>query len=320
MKCLVLGGGGFIGINLCKALLMQGYEVCIFDRTKPEFHSELLSKIEWITGDFLIESDIECAMQDCDVIFHLISTTIPKTSNENPIYDVESNLVGTLKILRCANRCGVSKVIFASSGGTVYGIPEDSPIKESHPTNPTCSYGIIKLAIEKYLHLFYVEHGLDYCVLRISNPYGIGQRMQSEQGVVSVIVGRILTGKPVEIWGDGKVIRDYIHIEDVIQAFIKSITYTGKNKIFNIGSGEGTDLNKIISVIEDAFDRTINVSYLAARGLDVPVNILDNTLARKELGWSITREFSQGIHETVRSHVERYKKSIIFECINTRIH
>jgi len=308
MRCIVFGGSGFIGLNLTNALIEQGYKVRVFDRESPELLSNLLNQIEWVRGNFLDEEDVKNAIRDCDIIFHLISTTLPKSSNDNPIYDVESNLVGTLKLLSCANKCGVKKIIFASSGGTIYGKSESTPIKESHPNNPISSYGITKLAIEKYLHLFYLEYGLEYCVLRISNPYGFGQKIQSKQGVVSVFTSKALSGQPIEIWGDGSVIRDYIHIDDVIQAFIKTITYSGEEKIFNIGCGEGKNLNEILSVIEGALKIPIQVSYKAARLLDVPVNILDNTLAKKELGWEVTREFSQGVDETVRLYVEKYNR------------
>src|SRR4029434_4711286 len=187
----------------------------------------------------LNEEDVTQAVAGCEVVFHMISTTIPKSSNDNPAYDVESNLVGTLRMLEAARKAGVRKVVFASSGGTVYGIPKVVPINESHPTDPICSYGISKLAVEKYLHLYHALHGLDYCILRIGNPYGEGQRPTAAQGAVGVFLYKALHGGVIEIWGDGTVTRDYIYIGDVIQAFLKAMTYSGEHRLFNIGAGEG---------------------------------------------------------------------------------
>ena len=152
MKCLLIGGGGFLGSNLCDSLLDKGFSVKIFERPNLLQYRCFLSdeKIEWIEGDFLNPKDISKAISDCDIIYHFASTTIPESSNANPVYDIETNLIATLKLVDLSCKNGIKKIIFPSSGGTVYGIPEIIPIKESHPCNPLCSYGITKLAIEKY--------------------------------------------------------------------------------------------------------------------------------------------------------------------------
>lgn len=154
MKCLVLGGGGFLGSNLCDRLLQLGYEVRVFERQYlkkyRKFHS--YEKIEWLEWDFINNDDLKHAVDGCDIIYHLISTTLPKSSNDNSVYDVETNVIATLNLLNHARNASIKKIIFLSSGGTVYGIPENTPVKENHPLNPICSYGITKIAIEKYLH------------------------------------------------------------------------------------------------------------------------------------------------------------------------
>jgi UDP-glucose 4-epimerase len=258
-----------------------------------------LDDIELYEGDFTNEQDVETALEDCDIIFHLISTTLPKSSNDNPVYDVESNVVGTIRMLTLALKQGVRKVIFTSSGGTVYGIPESDFINERHPTNPICSYGISKLAIEKYLHLFHELHGLAYVVLRISNPYGEGQRTQALQGAIGVFIGRALTNQTVEIWGDGEVVRDYIHVSDVSDALVKAMLYSGNKRVLNIGSGTGTSLNKLLATIEDATHKEVKRVYLSGRSVDVPVNVLDNTLAKKELHWNLKIPLEEGIKRTI---------------------
>lgn len=308
MRCLVLGGNGFLGSELCKVLLSQGYVVRIFDRPIDHKHkNSISSEIEYIEGDFTNEYEVDDAVKDCDVVFHLISTTLPKSSNDNPVYDVESNVVGTIKMLTSALKHSVKKVVFTSSGGTVYGVPEVIPITEKHPTNPICSYGISKLAIEKYLYLFHALFGLDYTVLRISNPYGKGQRLESVQGVVGVMIGRALQQRPVEIWGTGEVVRDYIHVSDVTKALILAMNYGGDHHIFNIGSGEGVSLNTLLGAIEKITNCKVNRVYKLKRNLDVQINVLDYTLAAQELGWTASISLTEGIGMTVRDLQSFYR-------------
>lgn len=300
MKCLVLGGNGFLGKNLCKELLSDGYCVRVFDRPVID-RAVLLNHIEFFEGDFTNEQDLEQAIQGCNVIFHLISTTLPKSSNENPVYDIESNLVSTVKMLLLAKKHGIKKVIFTSSGGTIYGVPQETPIKETHPTNPICSYGINKLSIEKYLYLFDQLHDLNYTILRISNPYGEGQKLEAMQGAVGVFIGKALRKESVEIWGDGEVIRDYIHVSDVSNALIKAMLYDGEYRLFNIGSHEGISLNCILATIEKVMNTNVHRIYKAARDMDVRVNILDNKRAKDELKWQPKVSFLDGIRRTIHS-------------------
>jgi len=303
--CLVLGGLGFIGSHLVDSLLAQGFRVRVLDRPriKAKDDSRFSSPYcELLEGDFTNETDIVEAIQGCDYCFHLVSTTLPKSSNANPVFDVESNVVGTIHLLQHAVANGLKKVIFVSSGGTVYGTPLTAPIHESHPTNPVCSYGITKLMIEKYLSLFYSLHGLDYTVLRLANPYGEGQRTHSTQGAVAVFLGKALRGETVEIWGDGAVIRDYIHISDVVEALLLSIPPTKQQHVFNIGSGRGHSLKEALSTIEMVTKRDVARHYQEARAFDVPANILDISAAREILGWQPKVEFDEG--------VERFSKWI----------
>jgi UDP-glucose 4-epimerase len=242
-RCLVLGGRGFIGSHLVDALLARGRLVRCFDRphVAPLGEAHLSNpNFEIYEGDLVSEADVTEALADCDVCFHLVSTTLPKSSNADPVFDVESNVLGTVRLLTNAVKSGLRKVIFVSSGGTVYGVPIQLPIPEGHPTDPVCSYGISKLAIEKYLGLFKHLHGLDYTVLRLANPYGERQRTHASQGAVAVFLGKVLRGEPVEIWGDGSVVRDYIHIADVVDALLMAFERTSSEHIFNIGAGRGT--------------------------------------------------------------------------------
>lgn len=307
LRCLVLGGKGFIGSHLVEALLDQGYFVRVFDRPHVESISDEIKKVagyEAFEGDIASEADIIEALEGCDVCFHLISTTLPKSSNDDPIFDIETNLIATVKLLKEASRQKLKKLVFLSSGGTVYGSPVNLPIDENDPTNPICSYGIVKLSIEKYLDLYYNLHGLDYTVLRLSNPFGERQRVLASQGAVAVFLGKVLRGEDIEIWGDGTVIRDYIHISDVVSAMIAAMKYKGTQRVLNIGSGEGVSLNEVISGIEKVTNLKANVSYVASRTFDVSKNVLSIDRAKKELGWEPVMPFLEGIEQMAKYIIE----------------
>ena len=297
-RCLVLGGRGFIGSHLINALLDQGHIVRCFDRPNLiQIGSPHLNNpnFETYEGDFASESDVANALIGCDACYHLVSTTLPKSSNEDPVFDVETNVLATIRLLTHAVRLGVKKVIFVSSGGTVYGVPEQVPIMESHPTNPICSYGITKLTIEKYLELFHRIYGLDYTVLRLANPFGERQRLSASQGAVAVFLGKILRGEYVEIWGDGSIVRDYIYISDVVDALLVALGNSSSERIFNVGSGQGYSLNQVLEIIEDVTGITANCRQMPERVFDVPVNVLSIERAHRYLNWAPQVNFEQGL-------------------------
>ncbi len=300
MKCVILGGAGFIGSHLAPVLLAAGHVVRVFDRPDRDRTQAFpwRNDVEWCEGDFVNPVDTERALAGQDIVYHLVSTTLPRTSNENPVYDVESNLAGSLSLLQLAVRNQVRKVIFVSSGGTVYGIPRQIPIPETHATDPLCSYGICKLAIEKYLHLFHALHGLAYCVLRLSNPFGERQRIASAQGAVTTFLHKALTGEMIEIWGDGSVVRDYIYVDDVVLALMAAIDPRTDGHVINVGSGMGQSLNDILAAIETLTSVPVRRRYTMGRPFDVPVNILDISRAQSVLGWRPGISFAEGLART----------------------
>lgn len=297
MDTLVIGGSEFIGSNLSESLLARGYGVRIYSRNISRVRGALRGA-EYVEGDLGNHGLIREALEGIDVVFHLASTTLPKTSNDDPGYDVRSNVVDTIQLLEACVDAGVRKVIFASSGGTVYGVPERLPIKEDHPTNPISSYGIVKLTIEKYLGLFHYLYGLDYAALRISNPYGPYQDPAGQQGAVSVFLHRILSGQPITIWGDGEIVRDYVYISDVVDALELAARSEISRKVLNVGSGRGSSLNEILEVISGIVRREPEVEYLPARSLDVPASVMDVGNARKCLGWAPEVDLVDGISRT----------------------
>jgi len=192
----------------------------------------------------------------------------------------------------------VQQVIFPSSGGTVYGKTETWPIPESHSTEPLCSYGIVKLAIEKYLELFRIQHGLDYTIIRISNCYGPGLPMNGEQGVVGAFLDRLRRGEPITLWGEGSITRDYVYVTDVALALRAALGQQSPFRVFNIGTGIGTSLLNLIEMMERATGCRFRILTQEARDVDVPVNILDATRARKYLSWEATTPLEQGLINT----------------------
>ncbi len=285
MRCLVLGGGGFLGAHLVSKLLAAGHQVVSYGRHAS--YQNLISEgldISCVTGDFSTENRWNEMLEGVQVCYHLISTTHPKSSNLDPIADVSGNVLGTLRLLEAARNYSV-RIVFTSSGGTVYGLVDDGLISEKHSTNPLCSYGITKLSIEKYLRLYNELHGVKSIILRIANAYGEGQRIDSPQGAVAVFMGRVLRGHTIDLWGDGSVVRDYVYVKDIVNAMLFASEYGGRSSIFNIGSGVGTSLEELLHLIERVTGQEADVVHHPSRGFDVPVNVLDIQKARDELGW-----------------------------------
>ncbi|MDA3938109.1 MAG: NAD-dependent epimerase/dehydratase family protein [Spirochaetia bacterium] len=311
MKILLIGGGGFIGSAVADRLLEDGHELRIFERPRvvPYRSFEKSERIQWITGDFQSSHDATSAIEGMDSVIHLASSTLPKNSNEDPIFDVHSNLVSILNLLNAMVGAGTKRIIFASSGGTVYGIPQYLPINEEHPTNPIVSYGIVKLVIEKYLILYERMYGIKAIALRIANPYGERQRLETAQGAVGVFLHRVLKNQPVEIWGDGTITRDYIYIRDVADAFAKALEYKGSLNVLNISSGVGVSLNDLLFLMEKELGHEIVRNYLTGRPFDVPVSVLSNSLASRELSWAPKIPLLEGIGLTAAW----IKKTLVYE-------
>jgi UDP-glucose 4-epimerase len=282
-RWLVLGASGFIGTNLCRRLVQGGAEVVAFGRQTNM--PVQLEGCRWVAGNFFDQDSLAVAMDEAEIVVHSISTVIPATSNESPINDVKENLLGTLKLLDLCKRKAVKRLLVLSSGGTIYGPNVTIPTPENAPNEPICSYGIVKLAIEKYLQLYRRQGELDSVVLRLANPFGPYQRMGG-QGLIAAVIHKILQNQPVEIWGDGSVIRDYIYIADVVDAILSAAELNNFNNpfIYNIGSGVGRSVNTVIESLMEIHG-AITVDRLPNRHIDVPVSILDICRAESFLDW-----------------------------------
>ncbi|ARP88273.1 NAD-dependent epimerase/dehydratase family protein [Bordetella genomosp. 9] len=308
-RCLVLGGAGFLGMNLCRDLAGRVMYLRAFGRcSRPD---ALPDCVDWIQGDFADPDAVARAVAGCDVVFHLVNATTPASANANMVADVQSNVLSTLALLQACCSAAVRRIVFVSSGGTIYGIPSVLPTPEDAPTSPITAYGISKLSIEKYLHLFEFTHGLSYRVLRVANPFGPYQTASKGQGVVAAFMQCTLLNRPIEIWGDGTIVRDYIYIDDVTRALVAAATHEGAERIFNIGSGKGKNLLEIVSAIEQALGRPIEVRFREGRKVDVPVSILEIQRAAVGLGWIPEAEFEAAIATTLawyqNHHTKRYE-------------
>jgi UDP-glucose 4-epimerase len=300
MKCLILGGAGFIGSHVVDAMVDRGYKVRVLDLPRVNISniSHRIKEIDLILGDFYNENFLNKVLSDIDVVVHLICETIPETSNENPIYDVERNITGSLRLLDLSRKNNVKKIIFASSGGAVYGVPKTYPIPETHPNDPICSYGITKLTVEKYLELYRHLYGLEYTVFRLGNPYGERQRTSGQQGAVAVFLGNILSNKKITIRGDGSIERDSFYIEDLPEVFIKACESETPSRIYNIASGESCSLNNLLHIISDITKKDIDVEYTQAKNSDILANCLDVRLAREEMSWNPKVSLEEGVSKT----------------------
>lgn len=295
-RTLVIGGCGFIGSHIVDALIAQGHHLRVLDM-KPEAFRPPLPGVEYIRGSFLCEETLEFALRDVDAVIHTVSTTVPATSNQNPAADIEDNLIGLVRLLQVMRRRRVSKLVFLSSGGTIYGIPRTDVVNEDHPTKPISSYGIVKVAMENYLHMEHMLHGLDYVALRAANPYGPRQGHAGLQGIIGTYLWKVANGNPIEVWGDGSVIRDFIAVRDLAE--VTTIACTSSiNGCFNIGSGEGASVKRVVELTAQITGRDITPIYKPGRGFDVPRIVLDISRIRKATGWMPTTGLEDGMRDS----------------------
>ncbi|HEX8145340.1 MAG TPA: NAD-dependent epimerase/dehydratase family protein [Pyrinomonadaceae bacterium] len=300
-RVVVLGGLGFMGSHICRELVASGYRVRIFDRLYAlrTLVEDIEDQIEIVEGDMALTDDVMNVLSDADAIIHLVHTTVPGSSMKDPAYDLSSNVVASVGWLSRLHETRVRRILYVSSGGTVYGLPQTNPIDERHPTDPISSYGITKLTIEKYVAMYAAMFGIDYCIVRPSNVYGPGQKLYIGQGVIGVLSDRALRGEPLEVWGTGESLRDYLHIEDLVHAITGLVAYMGPHRVFNISSGTGHSVLDIIRMLSRCLGFAPALVYKPDRGFDVPVNVLDSSRLRAETNWRPAIGLEDGIARTI---------------------
>lgn len=301
-KTLILGGAGFIGGNLARALVRQGIKPKIFTRPTSSIGriQDILDNVEIIYGDFLDDVALSEAVQGVDTVFHLISTTFPSRTLKSSVYDLLSNLLPTIRLAEICIERKVKKIVYASSGGTVYGEPLTIPITEDHPLLPKSAYGQSKLTLENYLNFYARTTSLDVNILRISNPYGPGQHSWRVQGIVAVAIGCLQYDRTLKIYGSGDAVRDYIYIDDVIDAMLLASHQSGSSLV-NISSQQGYSILEIVQTIEKITGKTIKKEFIPNRPGDVKVNVLSNQKAHEIYSWSPKISLEEGLYATLEA-------------------
>jgi UDP-glucose 4-epimerase len=294
--CLVVGGNGFIGSHLVDALRAAGRTVRVYDAGAPRTDTDW-SGVDFRRGAFADEAALGAALEGVGTVFHLVSTTVPSTSNQDPRADVQGNLLGSLGLMQAMMARGVRRIVFFSSGGTVYGNPRVLPVPEDHPLEPISSYGVVKVAIERYLLMYGRLGQLDPLILRPGNPYGPRQGAAGIQGVIPAFLRRVRDGEALPVWGDGSVVRDYIYIADLVELAVTA-GLGGTDGILNAGSGVGLSLNALIAEIAAVTGRTPAVEYQMGRNYDVHELVLDIARAQRTAGWQPRTSLAEGLRHT----------------------
>lgn len=305
MNVLVLGGAGFIGSHLVDRLIHDGHDVSVLDlvaSSNPNVARSLVGSHQ--DGDL-----VEQSLKGIDAVCHLISTTVPATSNKDMEFDIQSNLVATLRILEAMRRHDVPRIIYLSTGGAIYGEPREYPISESHPLRPICSYGVVKSAVESYLHLFHELHGLSTLVVRPANAYGPGQNIRKPQGVIGHFLANALQNKPIQIWGDGEVRRDYIYVSDLID-FVAQAVSSSRNGVYNVASGEDFSVNEIVAVVQQVIGKDLEQQYIEQPSYDVKRVRLDIEAAKADFDWQPQVSLANGIRLQFAS-MSSYRESYV---------
>lgn len=302
MKILLLGAAGFIGTNLTIELTKDpNNHITLVDKSKDFFiniKSMHLGNVEIKESRLDIDTNFDEILEKQDVVYHLISTTVPTTSNQQISQELMSNVFFSSNLFEACVRCGIKKIVFISSGGAVYGKESDCPLKENIATNPISAYGVQKVTIEKLLYLYRYIHGLDYRIIRLANPYGPYQRPNGALGAVTTFTYKALKGEEITVYGDGSVIRDFIYIGDAIKAIIKIANGENKHRIFNIGCGYGTSIKQVLETISQALETELNVVYKDSRKVDVPINYLDISRYEKYYGKLNPISLDEGVKRT----------------------
>lgn len=293
-KAVILGAGGFIGINLAHSLVAQGFDLVCFDRAiSPHWPGKATA----IIGDFA-SMPVELMRQlDHALVFHLISSCRPSSNTVQAADEVSRDLVTTIRYLE-ETRTRVLRWVFLSSGGTVYGHNNHEQISESSPTAPICSYGVIKLAIERYFALYRQLHHVDYVVVRLANPYGPWQDPLQGQGIIAAMLYKALKGDAIVVWGDGENVRDYIYVSDATQGILAAASGQS-GEVYNIGTGIGTSINQVIKIISETLNIQLRINYTDSRSVDVRRNVLNPTKLLTSTGWRSTTGLDAGAVKTV---------------------
>ena len=298
MKVLLTGGAGFIGSWVGEALIADGNEILIVDDLSTGNIQNIPKDAKFVKADIRDRARLEKIFEDFkpEIVSHHAAQMNVRNSLEDPIFDAQVNILGTINLLELSIQHEIKKFVFASTGGAIYGEPEVIPCTEDTLPAPISPYGISKYAVEQYLNYYKVVHGISHVVLRYSNVYGPRQNPHGEAGVVAIFCDRIKYGNPCEIFGDGKQTRDYIYVEDVARANI--LCLNAKDVILNVGTAIETSVNDIVSKLKTVTNRHVRVVYGPRRPGEVDRIALEIKRAEELLGWSPHVNLEDGLSKT----------------------
>lgn len=295
-RVIVTGASGFIGRHIVKKIKDTGYEVIGITKTSSKNKLDIDKVYKIGLSD---QEELNNVLQTNDIVLHLAWSSVPSSSESNSEEDVISNIPASLNFIEACTRNKVSHFIFLSSGGTIYGNAEYLPIDEKHPTKPISPYGIDKLMVEKYLHMYSHRFGLPFTILRPSNVYGPNYRLDKGQGVVGYWLESIYKNEPIDIIKGGDIIRDYLHVDDLAELIRIVIAQPIGNQIFNVGTSVGTSLFELLEIIQNLTNREIKLSEVPKRKFDVDTNILSFDKLKKQLNWQPKVDLVEGIKRLV---------------------
>lgn len=296
MRSCLIGGAGFIGTNLAPVLTASGREVVVLDPRTPR---ERLPAVEYVSAYYEDAGLFSRTLADCDEWIDLAYATAPKTSFDDPLRDLTGNVPAAVALFRSALACRrLRRVLFVSSGGTVYGPVEHWPIAETAATQPISPYGITKLTIEKYAFMFHRTHGLPAMVVRPGNAYGPGQMPFGGQGFIATAIGSALRGTPIPVYGGGTSVRDLLYVEDLARGILAVLERGLPGEAYNLGTGVGLSNTQVLQALAPIARRRgyeLLLAQLPERGFDVPLNVLDISKVKQATGWSPQMPFDQGL-------------------------
>lgn len=298
IKTLLIGGGGYIGSHLVLGLIASGRQVTVVGRSTVS-HYSLPKEVRYVCGDFG-DHDLICSLLDeHKEVIHLAYATVPNTSFDDPLVDLLQNLPPVVQLFSEAAERGC-RLVLVSSGGTVYGEAPEIPIQEDQPTNPISPYGVTKLTLEKYAHLYAVTHGLEVVIVRPANAFGVGQWPHKGQGFISTAMATLMADQPVKVYGERGTIRDYIYISDLASGIVRALEQGELSEIYNIGSGIGRSNMDVIEAISPIIcsGGGVVVEYLPERVFDVQTNVLNSNKLQEHTGWKPEVHFSYGLLKT----------------------
>ncbi|MCK4225231.1 MAG: NAD-dependent epimerase/dehydratase family protein [candidate division Zixibacteria bacterium] len=299
MKILVTGGAGFIGSNAADRFIQEGHQVTIIDNLSTGVESNINKKAKFYKVDIrsaVIDKIFEKTKPD--VLCHHAAQIDVRKSTADPIFDAEVNIIGSLNLLNACIKHKVKKIIFASTGGAIYGEQDYFPADENHPANPLSPYGVAKLTMEKYLHFYRETYGIDFVSLRYANVYGPRQNPFGEAGVVAIFTERLLTGKETVINGDGTQTRDFVFVEDVVESNLLALNYP-KSDIFNIGTSIETDINSIFRLLKKTTGSKQKEIHAPPKLGEQQRSVLGCSKAGRLLKWKPKCSLQEGMAQTV---------------------